>query len=288
MRLKQYQTIVCALVTISLMIIGISFLLGNSEKNIKTVFDFYNFTGVFTLTQLSLFSGSMFVVSAIFIISANFNTRTHIPAAVLLSCISLFTLITLFSSNRWIEALGGFPAIGSGQGIIKYFALLSISFYLLNHKKVTLRTHAILNSIPVLIVLYWIGGMKFTELEAQGIFDLVNTSPFMSWMYQLFSVQLTSNLIGVYDIIFATLLIISIISRKKHLAQIALLATGSVFVMTQTFLFTAQEAFSSETLITGLGLFLIKDIWFIANLIIINQYISTLIEKRSQTKSIIT
>ena len=40
----------------------------------------------------------------------------------------------------------------------------------------------------LVLVLGWIGAMKFTAYEAEGIKTLVETSPFMSWMYKVLSV----------------------------------------------------------------------------------------------------
>src|SRR5262245_9654748 len=37
----------------------------------------------------------------------------------------------------------------------------------------------------LVIVLLWIGGMKFTAYEAQGIEPLVANSPLMGWVYEL-------------------------------------------------------------------------------------------------------
>ena len=42
--------------------------------------------------------------------------------------------------------------------------------------------------------------MKFTAYEAGAIQPLVANSPLMSWLYAIFSVQATSNLIGVAEI----------------------------------------------------------------------------------------
>ncbi len=39
--------------------------------------------------------------------------------------------------------------------------------------------------------------------------------------------------------------------------------------MTQTFLITATGAFSSSTLLERLGQFVIKDLWYVGNLIVI-------------------
>ena len=52
----------------------------------------------------------------------------------------------------------------------------------------------------LVLVLVWIGAMKFTAYEAGAIQPLVANSPLMSWLYAVFSVQATSNLIGVAEI----------------------------------------------------------------------------------------
>ena len=41
----------------------------------------------------------------------------------------------------------------------------------------------------LVLVLLWIGGMKFTAYEAAGISGFVANSPLMSWAYSLFSVR---------------------------------------------------------------------------------------------------
>jgi uncharacterized membrane protein YkgB len=47
----------------------------------------------------------------------------------------------------------------------------------------------------LVVVLGWIGAMKFTAYEAAGIKPLIDTSPLMSWMYKVLSLQATSNVI---------------------------------------------------------------------------------------------
>lgn len=113
----------------------------------------------------------------------------------------------------WIASMGGFPVIGSGQGVIKYFALLSIGLLMIKSNDSALHSawHSIMS---VLLVLLWIGGMKFTLLEAQGIDALVKNSPFMGWRYNFFSIRTTSNIIGVYDLIAVLLLILAIYFRQ--------------------------------------------------------------------------
>ena len=58
----------------------------------------------------------------------------------------------------------------------------------------------------LVIVLAWFGGLKFMDYEAQGIAPLVSESPFMSWLYDIFSVYAFSALLGVFEIAAALLL----------------------------------------------------------------------------------
>ena len=46
----------------------------------------------------------------------------------------------------------------------------------------------------LVVVLIWIGGMKFTAYEAQGIEPLVANSPLMSWAYSILSVAIFRRL----------------------------------------------------------------------------------------------
>jgi uncharacterized membrane protein YkgB len=115
--------------------------------------------------------------------------------------------------------------------------------------------------MPVLLVLLWIGGMKFTLLEAQGIEALVKSSPFMGWLYNFFSLQVTSNIIGVYDLIAVVALILAMYYPK--MTTPAIVMSGMVFVVTQSFLISFSGSLSSETLLTTTGHFLIKDLWFL-------------------------
>ena len=48
----------------------------------------------------------------------------------------------------------------------------------------------------LVIVLLWIGGMKFTAYEAEGIRPLVANSPLMGWVYNLMSVTAFSRCWG--------------------------------------------------------------------------------------------
>ncbi|MFY8351157.1 DUF417 family protein [Pseudoalteromonas sp. SSM20] len=253
-----------SLLALSSLLMAISTLLLGKDTSIERVIGFYFFDNVSNANNGSVLAACTFLlVAALAFFSLRDEKYERFLVYVLLLT-SVVPLITLFASNRWIESLGGFPAIGSGQGVIKYFALLAIAIHLLAKDVLTLPQQKIVQLFPVVLVLLWIGGMKFTEIEAKGIEDLVSSSPFMGWMYQIWSLQTTSNIIGVYDFVALTLLILSL--RFRALLLPGLVMAGAVMITTQTFLFTWQGALSSETVLTSGGQFLIKDLWFIANL----------------------
>tara|TARA_Y100000782_G_scaffold21797_1_gene23773 strand:- start:6366 stop:7028 length:663 start_codon:yes stop_codon:yes gene_type:complete len=209
------------------------------------------------------------IALAVTTLAAHLKLIKPMPALILALVVSIVPLLTLLASNRWMAQLGGFPIIGSGQGIIKYFAVIPLYLFLFYKNKLTDKQHVLLNFIPVAMVLLWIGGMKFYEFEAKAIVGLVETSPFMSWLYTVFSVQGASNIIGGFDVLFAVLLGAGILLKNKKLIIVSGLACLSVFLMTQTFLITANGAFSSSTLLERLGQFVIKDLWYVGNLIVI-------------------
>ena len=113
----------------------------------------------------------------------------------------------------------------------------------------------------LVLVLGWIGAMKFTAYEAEGILPLVATSPLMSWMLKVFSLQVTSNIIGVTELIAALLIAIRPLAPK-------LSAVGSVlavltFLATLTFLFSLpgwEKTLGGFPALSGSGGFLLKDV----------------------------
>src|SRR6266436_2758102 len=58
----------------------------------------------------------------------------------------------------------------------------------------------------LVLTLLRIGALKFTADEAHGIQPLVASSPLMSWLYRVFSVQAVSNLVGAIEIAVAALI----------------------------------------------------------------------------------
>lgn len=239
-------------------------LLMGETRHITLVTDFFSISTLASASVFNAVAGLSFIVIAVLSVLSLKNENMHKPLAWLLIIVGSIPLIALFSSKMWIGSLGGFPAIGAGQGVIKYFALVSVGILLLK-PSINICQQKMIAAFPVILVLLWIGGMKFTEIEAKGIESLVATSPFMSWMYQVWDVQTTSDLIGVYDLIAMALVLGSVFKPKLFIP--GALMSGAVFVVTQTFLFTVDGAISAETILSSTGNFLIKDLWFIANLV---------------------
>lgn len=260
------KVIVGTLLGVSGLLMGISTLLIGQDVSLQRVQDFYLLDGVMSSQYASLLAGFAFLAMGILAMLSIIMRKYQGVLFACLLVISIVPLLTLLDSSRWIADLGGFPAIGSGQGIIKYTALLALAIHFYYAEKMTFRQQQVLQLFPVVLVLLWIGGMKFTAIEAQGIEDLVRSSPLMWWMYSIWSVQTTSNIIGVYDLVAVSLLILSLQFKRLVLPSIAM--AGAVMLTTQTFLFTWPAALSSDTLLTAGGQFLIKDVWFIANLVL--------------------
>ncbi len=260
-----HYTALLILLAISTGLLGTSILLMGHHSHISMTTDFFGISELLPNIAFNSIAGIAFIIAAALSILAVKRIELRAKLGAFIIVLSTVALLPLLGSSMWIESLGGFPAIGSGQGVIKYFALLSIGIFL-TRPYLESRKAIWLNAFPVVLVLLWIGGMKFTLLEAKGIEALVSSSPLMSWMYNVWDLQTTSNLIGVYDLIALTLVILAIFNQKLLIP--AVLMSGAVFAVTQTFFLSWAAALSSETLLSTGGHFLIKDLWFVANLLI--------------------
>src|SRR5215212_6000144 len=88
----------------------------------------------------------------------------------------------------------------------------------------------------LVLVLAWIGAMKFTAYEAKGIQGLVATSPLISWTYGVLSLQGVSNFLGVVEI--STALLIALRPLSTRLAIVGSCLAILTFLTTLTFLFS--------------------------------------------------
>lgn len=112
------------------------------------------------------------------------------------------------------------------------------------------------------LVIAWIGAMKFTAYEANGIQPLVANSPVMSWVYSLFSVQGFSNLLGTVEIAIAVMIVLH--RMAPRLAVVGSAAAVLMFVTTLSFLFSTPGWEPSlggfPALSVAPGQFVIKDL----------------------------
>ena len=118
----------------------------------------------------------------------------------------------------------------------------------------------------IVVVLAWIGAMKFTAYEAGAIQGLVASSPFMAWLYGVASQQGVSNLIGTIEIATAIALAAGAVYRPA--AIIGAVSAIITFSVTLTFLFSAPGWEASlggfPALSVVPGQFLLKDVVLLA------------------------
>ncbi len=113
----------------------------------------------------------------------------------------------------------------------------------------------------LVLVLGWIGAMKFTTFEAEGIRPLVENSPLMSWAYSILSIQGFSNLLGTTEIVMAVLIALRPISAR--LAAIGSGLAALTFLTTLSFLFSTpgwEPSLGGFPAVSLVGGFLLKDI----------------------------
>jgi reactive chlorine resistance protein C len=114
----------------------------------------------------------------------------------------------------------------------------------------------------LVLVLLWIGSMKFTAYEAEGISGFVSNSPLMFWTYQLFSKTQFSVILGAAELLTAALIAARPISARLSAVGSAL-AVG-MFLTTLSFLISTPGVIEPSLGFPALsalpGQFLIKDV----------------------------
>jgi uncharacterized membrane protein YkgB len=114
----------------------------------------------------------------------------------------------------------------------------------------------------LVIVLLWIGGMKFTAYEAEGIKPLVANSPLMSWVYRVMSVGGFSSLLGVVEIAIGVLIALRPVWPLGSAVGSGL-ATG-MFLTTLSFLVTTpgwEPSLGGFPALSAMpGQFVLKDV----------------------------
>lgn len=107
----------------------------------------------------------------------------------------------------------------------------------------------------LVFILFAIGALKWTPEEAEAIRPWIASSPFLSWLYQVTSIQNASIIIGISEFAVAAL----IMTRRWSPLLSAIGSAGAIgtFLTTLSFLFTTPNQSPDAQ-----G-FLIKDIFLL-------------------------
>lgn len=131
------------------------------------------------------------------------------------------------------------------------------------------------------VIYFWFGGMKFTHYEAQGLVPLVSNSPLLGWVYDLFSVDLFSGLLGILEVSIGVLIAGRMLSPKLSLIGGAL--SAGLFVTTLSFMFSTpgviEPGLGFPAITVAPGQFLLKDIGLLAASLFVAGHSLTRLEK---------
>ncbi len=114
----------------------------------------------------------------------------------------------------------------------------------------------------LVIILLWVGMLKFTTYESEGVHKLASNSPLLSWAYSLMSVQNFSIALGVIEITLAILIAVRPIAPRAS----AIGSIGTIFMslITLSFLLSTpgvwQPGYGFPSLSPNPGQFLAKDL----------------------------
>lgn len=106
------------------------------------------------------------------------------------------------------------------------------------------------------------GAMKFTAYEAEAISGLIENSPFLSWLYMIFSKTQVAYILGVIEIFTGIFLALRIVSPAA--GAIGALMAVLTYLITFSFFFTTPGVFEQSVGFPAIsvmpGQFLLKDL----------------------------
>jgi uncharacterized membrane protein YkgB len=115
----------------------------------------------------------------------------------------------------------------------------------------------------LVVVIAWIGALKYGSYEATAIQPLITHSPLLSWLYHIFSVRALAAVFGTTEIIAA--LLIALRPRWPRASAVGSAVAVLLFLSTLSFLFstpgvTVASAGGFPVLSVLPGQFLLKDL----------------------------
>ena len=115
----------------------------------------------------------------------------------------------------------------------------------------------------LVVVIAWIGALKYSAYEAAAIHPLIANSPLMSWLDNVLSVRALAATLGTLEIIAAVLIALRVVSPR--LSAVGSAMAILLFLGTLSFLFTTPgvtvvSAGGFPVLSVLPGQFLLKDL----------------------------
>ena len=121
---------------------------------------------------------------------------------------------------------------------------------------------ALVSRYGLVVVLVWVGALKFATYEAEGIEPLVANSPLMSWALQAFGLRTLASLIGITEIVLG--LLIATRPLAPRVSAMGSLGAVGLFLITLTFVLTTpgvwQPGYGFPYPSPMPGQFLLKDV----------------------------
>jgi uncharacterized membrane protein YkgB len=114
----------------------------------------------------------------------------------------------------------------------------------------------------LVLVVFWIGCLKFTAYESKGVFNHASHSPLLAWAYHILDVRNFSRGLGVVEIAIALLIAAGPVWPK--LSIVGSLGGIGMFLITLSFVITTpgvwQAGYGFPALAASPGQFLVKDV----------------------------
>jgi len=124
------------------------------------------------------------------------------------------------------------------------------------------KISAVILRYGLVLVVFWIGCLKFTAYESKGVFNHASHSPLLSWAYHILDVRDFSRGLGVVEITIALLIAIGPVWPK--LSIVGSLGGIGMFLTTLSFVITTpgvwQAGYGFPALAASPGQFLVKDV----------------------------
>ena len=124
------------------------------------------------------------------------------------------------------------------------------------------RISAFVLRYGLVLVIFWIGCLKFTAYESKGVFNHASHSPLLAWAYHIVDVRNFSRGLGVIEISIALLIALGPVWPK--LSIVGSLGGIGMFLTTLSFVITTpgvwQAGYGFPALAASPGQFLVKDV----------------------------